>query len=317
MKKPPIQIATAIAATVAGRIALSSRASAALGIVALGASAAAGATGHDELSAHLGAVALGYGIGAVLPRSLRASYTGMLDARELAAHPDQNAPAALVFLPDGFDPTVPYEVLIYYRGWSSCVEVLAGSDRSPCSPGGRERQHSDIAGQVQRSGRNMALVMPELLVEQPTSNPGRLVDPMAVTALVDAALALAPTRDPIRLADARRLWVASHSGGYVAAARAVDGLPVTDVLLLDSLYGEVRSFADFARRGGRVASIFTEGTTASKSAELVEIAGGSIFQSPEAVSVDQWRIRVMAHHTSVGHSLIPLTYLEPWLKTRD
>lgn len=315
--KPPKQIATAIAATIAGRFILSSRSSAVLGLAALGASAAAGATGHDELSAHLGAVACGYGIGAALPRPLRASFAGMLNAPELAAHPSQNAPAALVFLPKGFDPTSPYDVLLYYRGWSSCVQVLAGNAPGTCSPGGRERQHSDIAGQVERSGRNVALVMPELLVEQASSDPGRLSDPMAIRALIDAALGMAPTRERLRLSDARRLWVASHSGGYVAAARAVDGLPVTDALLLDSLYGEVRSFADLAGRGGRVASIFTEGVTANKSAELVELARGQIFRDADPVSEEQWKIPVMAHGTDVSHSRVPLVYLEPWLRTRS
>lgn len=241
----------------------------------------------------------------------------MIDSPELAAHPSQGYPAALLFLPDGFSAEFDFDLLVYFRGWNSCVSVLAGDAPGRCRADGRTRQHSDLMGQVQRSGRNVALLMPELLVEQSTSDPGGLRDPMALKALIDASLSAAGVRG-LALSSARRVLVASHSGGYVAAARAVDGLPgVSDVLLLDSLYGEVDSFARFANAGGSVVSIFTGGTTESKSRDLVSLTGGVFSGETGMLSDQDWRTRVIAHGSRIGHSAIPLSYVEPWLRTRD
>jgi hypothetical protein len=261
-------------------------------------------------------LAVGAGLSLVVSRGLSEPRMLEINDRSLAAHPSQDGPAALLFLPAGFDANDNFDVLIYWRGWGSCVSVLAGSEPAPCRAGGRDRRPSDLMGQVQRSGRNVALLMPELLIEQNSSDPGRLAQPAALALLGDAALKATGLRNA-SFFNARRILVAAHSGGYVPAALTVASMGgVTDVLLLDALYGEVDTFVRFAEGGGRVTSIFTTGTTARKSEELADRTGGVFDRSTGPLSEADWRTPVLSHGSPYEHSNVPLHYVQSWLATR-
>ena len=243
-----------------------------------------------------------------------------------APHPAQRYPSALVHVPDGFDPRSPFAVLVYFRGWNSCVSVIAASERGKCRPDGPTHQHSDIVGQVDRSRANLVLIMPELLVEQDLSDPGTLTRPGALKALIDEVLRehVGPHCGCSLIADSpSRVLLAAHSGGYHPTAVVLDrgGMStITDVLLLDALYGDVSSFERFVRGGGKLVSIYTDGVTERRSLEIAQSLApmGQVVadRSTGLPSPEQWGSRVLVHRTAYGHSLIPLHYVEPWLSTR-
>lgn len=177
-------------------------------------------------------------------------------------------PAALVHLPKAFDPSGPLNLVVYYHGWINCIANDAESVNSRCSAGGPVRIAHHLIAQMEASGANAALVLIEIHFDQATSDDGRLGEDGFFKSMIDELLprigALAGrdyTED-----DLGAIVLASHSGGYQAVAHSlsVGGLTdrVTQVILLDSLYGFGETFEEWAGAAPgdhRLAVIYTDG----------------------------------------------------------
>lgn len=283
--------------------------------------------GHWDVAKGLGAAVVGVALGTVARVAVFGAPTmspiTRLATLDHAAHPSQSGPNTLVHVPAGFDPAKPFDLLFYFRGWNSCVPVIAGAQPATCSAGGRERQNSDVVGQLDRAGRPQTiLIMPEWPIEAASSDPGALAQRGAFRALAEEVLAeiVSPSVGAsVRLQGAKATLIASHSGGYNPTSVAVDvgDLPrVTDILLLDALYGADASFIRFVRGGGRLVSIFTSGQTREHSLAVARAVDGVVDESAEAPTSEQWRAKMLAKKTSFAHSLVPLHYLQPWLASR-
>lgn len=282
-------------------------------------------SGRSAFGSHLAAASVGVLAGSLIREAfsmrLKDGFTWTGTLRN-ASSPDLPQ-SALVHAPPGFDPSKPFGVFVYFRGWNSCVPVLAGSSPAPCAPGGRTRTASDLIGQVDRSGANVLLVMPEWVIERESSSPGALARTGGFRAMLDEVMAdvLSPrVGRPVRLEDASRIVLAAHSGGNapLAVALRTGGLPrADDVLLLDALYGDEATFVAHARAGHPIASLFTEGTTERRSRSLASSLGAPVEESGQPPTVAEWRRPVLVARTSTAHSFIPLRNVEAWLKTRD
>lgn len=165
-----------------------------------------------------------------------------------AITPPSGRPAALAYLPRRFDASAPLSVVVYLHGWNNCVENVVRPTGTACSAGGAARTGFNLAGQLEASGKNAILLLPELSYDRASSSAGRLEEPGFFRALLAEALTkLRPQLGVRGVADVTRLIVASHSGGYNAAAAiaARGGVPVSEVVLFDSLYAREDDFASW------------------------------------------------------------------------
>jgi hypothetical protein len=217
-----------------------------------------------------------------------ATFLLTLDA---GAFPPSSAhPSALVYVPSGFDPTPPLNVVVYLHGWSNCVENVVRDAGASCDPnaGTPARQAYALAAQLETSNKNALLLCPEVEFDAQSSNPGNLGTSGGFAALLGEVLGdLQSTLGAVGLADVGRLVVASHSGGYEAAAGLAErgGVAVHELYLLDSLYGNFSDFdawvqsdlASFvgAAPGRRFADVYTccGGTLANSQAMATRAAG--------------------------------------------
>ena len=166
-----------------------------------------------------------------------------LDAGAFA--PTAAHPSALVYVPSRFDPTPPLSLIVYLHGFDNCVDNIVRDAGAACTPGGPVRSAYALAAQLESSGKNALLLAPELDFDQATGDPGNLGSAGGLKALVAETLAdLAPLLGTVTVADLGTLVLVSHSGGYQAAAAIATrgGLPVSELYLLDSLYGNSADF---------------------------------------------------------------------------
>jgi hypothetical protein len=192
-----------------------------------------------------------------------ATYLLALDA---GAFPPTTAhPSALVYLPSGFDPTPPLSVIVYIHGFSNCVENIVRDAGGECEPDGGTRAAYALTAQLEATNKNAILLAPEIDYDAQTGNPGNLGTTDGFKALLTETLAdLAGPLHGATVADVGTIIVASHSGGYQTAAGIASkgGIPVMEIDLLDSLYGNTTEFDAWAKLvgpGKRFADVYTNG----------------------------------------------------------
>ncbi len=154
-----------------------------------------------------------------------------------SAHPDVG-----VHIPPGFDATRRPGLVIYFHGWEGCVAAALSADDTPCAPAGLPRPGADLASEIDAAGVNALLVAIELRSDMPTGEPGKLAMPAGLRDLLrelfEEHLA-APLGCAVEIDGLDRVVLVAHSGGYQAAASALalGDVAVTEVDLLDALYG--------------------------------------------------------------------------------
>jgi hypothetical protein len=193
-----------------------------------------------------------------------ATYLLSLDA---GAFPPGPHPSALVYVPRGFDPTPPLSVIVYIHGFSNCVENIVRDAGGECEPDGGTRAAYALTAQLETTNKNAILVCPEIDYDAQTGNPGNLGTTNGFRALLAETLAdLTGPLGGAAVADVGTVIVISHSGGYETAAGIASkgGIPVQEIDLLDSLYGNTADFDAWAMAVGstpglRFADVYTTG----------------------------------------------------------
>lgn len=239
-------------------------------------------------------------------------------------------PGAAVRVPPGYRPDRPLDLALYFHGHNGCVTTLLGSERRPCRAGGPARNPSRLAEQIDASGANAVLVMPQLKFEEASGAPGRLARAGGMAALLEEVLGLlAPALGARRFADVRRVSMMGHSGGYYAMGailKAGDlGDRVAEVALLDALYGEAPTFeAWVARRaslGGRYryANIYTAGggTADGSRAQRGRLAGAAGDDVARLDPAGGYRAPVILQRSNLDHGGVSRAYparlWSPWV----
>jgi hypothetical protein len=177
------------------------------------------------------------------PSTVTGTFSFSLDAG--AYPPSGTYPNVLVYFPSAFNPTPPLSVIVWLHGFNNCVENVVRDAGQACTPDGGVRSAYALAAQLEASGRNAMLVVPELKFDQATGAPGTLGLANGLRDLLNETFAdLSPQLGNLTTQQIGKLIVASHSGGYQAAAgiAARGGVPVAELYLFDSLYG---NFTDF------------------------------------------------------------------------
>jgi hypothetical protein len=169
------------------------------------------------------------------------------------AFPDSLHADASVYVPVGFDATRRPGLIVYFHGWHGCATAALSRDDTPCKPGGEPRPASALMAQVDDAQVNALLLAVELRIDTASGEPGNLAMPGSFHAMLRELLSdrLAEAIGcPIEVDALDRVVVIAHSGGYQAAASVLelgDVPQITEVVLLDALYGAQRVFADWIR----------------------------------------------------------------------
>jgi hypothetical protein len=171
------------------------------------------------------------------------------------AFPGTDASDVAVHVPLGFDASRRPGVVVYFHGWQGCVVAALGEGDSLCADGGDPRRGAALAAQVDAARVNALLVAVELRVDLPTGEPGQLAMPGGLRGLLRELFAehLAdPLGCTLEVEGLDRVVVIAHSGGYQAAASVLqfgDVPEITEVDLLDALYGAEETFSAWIRHG--------------------------------------------------------------------
>jgi hypothetical protein len=165
---------------------------------------------------------------------------------------------SLLYLPPGYNARQPGLIVLYLHGQGATLE------RDVVNRQGLPRQ-------IAASGKNVALVAPQLAVDAPDSSAGNFWRPgFFATYLDEAAERLMRLHGDRRAGphfNAAPVVIVAYSGGYLSAAYALQRGGATHrvkgVVLMDALYGDEDKFASWAaarRNLGFLLSAFTEST---------------------------------------------------------
>lgn len=198
------------------------------------------------------------------------------------------APSVVVHAPAGIRAD-QLDLVVYLHGWEGCARAIASADpiecgdRTPAAPGWGVAALHDAA-QVPS-----VLVIPQLAWRKQTGNAGRFKEDgfgdLWLEALVDEVLAPALQAETT----VRSITLVAHSGGYVTALAMLEhsDLPITDVVLLDALYGGANVLSDWATDvpGRRVVTLHTPHPDTRGQSRQVAAAVGEAY-GQVAVAVD-------------------------------
>jgi hypothetical protein len=149
----------------------------------------------------------------------------------------------LLSIPAHFDPRRPAYLVVFFHG----NKVILARDVV-----GRQR----VPQQLAASGLNAVLVAPQFAVDALDSSAGRFWQPHAFAEFLDEAAerlaALYGNAFARSSFHAMPVVLVAYSGGYMPAASALSVGGANDriagVILLDALYGEIDTFADWIAR---------------------------------------------------------------------
>lgn len=220
-----------------------------------------------------------------------------------AAEHYSDATVAL-FVPKGFQPVGPVDLVIHFHGWRNSV---AGT-----------LNQFQLVEQFVASHRNAILIIPEGPKNAPDSSGGKLEDPAGFARFIAETLAVLQREISLPTnAAVGRVILSAHSGGYQVAAAIVahGGLPnaVQEVWLFDALYAQTSRFLAWTERAGtRLVNIYTDnGGTKARTLEMIaalEQRGAPLLHKADQVVTPEElrRERLVFLSTDMGHS--PLIY---------
>jgi hypothetical protein len=185
----------------------------------------------------------------------------------------------LLSIPPNFDPHRPAFLIVYFHG----NKVILDRDVA-----GRQR----VPQQLAASGLNAVLVAPQLALDALDSSAGRFWQPHAFAEFLDEAAqhlaALYGDRSVQARFDTMPVVLVAYSGGYMPASAAISAGGANDriagLILLDALYGEIDTFADWiARRHAQ--SFFFSAYSASSASENLSLQQRLAAQSIATTSL--------------------------------
>lgn len=153
-------------------------------------------------------------------------------------------PNAWVYVPARFDPEAPLQIVLIFRGFLNCIASYTSPQGIPCTPGHPKRTGYDLPRQIERSGIRALVVLPELIYDQRSSEPGKLAEPGAIKRFLDELLQrMEPMIGKHDVKDAERISFMASSGGFQALEPALEqgGVNPDALLLMDAFYVYDRS----------------------------------------------------------------------------
>jgi hypothetical protein len=178
--------------------------------------------------------------------------------------PHQPGPAAAAWIPAAFDPTTEWRLVVHFHGFRNCVLNAISNVSASCTPSQPARVAYSLGQQLEASAANAVLVLPEgknnhqpamqslgqttlpapcivifsssVAYDEASADAGALLQAGVLGLLAAEALAALGIKE-----QPSAVVIASHSGGYRAAAAAAlvgwmpQPSPVRELWLFDSL----------------------------------------------------------------------------------
>jgi hypothetical protein len=163
------------------------------------------------------------------------------------ANPHYVDSTVAVFVPRGFRPDGPVNLVFFFHGWDSTIDDA--------------QQRFDLYRQFSLSGARALLVLPEVAWNAPDSFGGKLEEKGGFTRLVNELMGALST---VGVIDASprlgSIMLAGHSGAFeVIALILANGdlaANIQEVCLFDAVYARTMQFAAWIeKRAGRFASV--------------------------------------------------------------
>jgi hypothetical protein len=167
-----------------------------------------------------------------------------------------------LFVPKGFRPTKRVDFVIHFHGWRNNV---AGT-----------LQNYELSEQLNASGKNAILIVPEGPKNAPDSSGGKLEDEEGFKRFMAEAMGILKERNVVEKdSDLGGVVLSGHSGGYRVIASIIErgGLTpqIGEVWLFDALYGQTEKFLTWSGlTGRRLLNIYTDnGGTKVRTEEMM------------------------------------------------
>ena len=167
-----------------------------------------------------------------------------------------------IFVPKGFRASDATDLVFYFHGWRNNVDDTL--------------KQFKVAEQLEASGVNAVLVLPEGPKNAPDSFGGKLEETGVFAGLVADVLGTLKARGLVATTKPASIVLAGHSGAYRVMAFILTrgGLTanVREVYLFDALYGQAEKFAHWIDRfPGKLIDIYTaDGGTKDPSRDFMD-----------------------------------------------
>ena len=205
----------------------------------------------------------------------------------------------LLHIPGGFSIDKPAVMVVYFHGHRANLsrDVL---------------QRQKLPEQVSLSGMNAVLVAPQFAVDAANSSPGRFGEPGGFARFLDEAgrklAALHGKPAAAKHFAAMPVILVAYSGGYLPASWSLRqggaGKRLRGVVLLDALYGELGSFAQWIKKTQSAVFISAyTGSTRRQHRELAQRLEAENVRYTTELGTHLWRGRValLATDDEVNH----------------
>lgn len=203
-----------------------------------------------------------------------------------------------VFLPRGFRPDKPLDLVVHIHGWWNNVDSVFVQFR--------------LAEQLVNSGKNAVLVVPQGPKNAPDSFGGRLEEQNAFRRFVENIGDALYARRLIAAPTVRRIVLSGHSGAYRMMSFILLRSGVTDriseVYTFDALYGQLEKYGHWLTNSkGRFVAIYCDsgGTTSTTESLMEDLKGWQVpFASWEEADpgLNLKMERITFIHTDLGHN---------------
>jgi hypothetical protein len=217
-----------------------------------------------------------------------------------------------IYVPTGYRPGAHVDLIVHFHGWNNSVANVMS--------------YYNLPWQVENSGRNAILVVPQGPVNAPDSGDGKIeLDDHGFARFVGDVAAYLQTVGITSSASIGKIVVTAHSGGY----GAVGGLltrggmndSITDVLLFDALYGYFDAFTNWtiAKPGRHFLSLYTAYTAVDNATVMAMMQAPQpniVMLNGATMTLAQLQTRAPTFIvTDVAHDSLPQKWYELFLKT--
>lgn len=204
----------------------------------------------------------------------------------------------LLFVPKGFRPDRPLDLVVHIHGWYAVVDSVVTKFR--------------LAEQLTASGKNAILVVPQGPRNSPDSFGGRLEDAGQFGRFIDQVGEELFARRLVSAPAVRSVVLTGHSGAYrmisyiLLRGGATDR--IKEVYTFDALYGQLEKYAHWlTQQRGRFIAVYCDsgGTKATTESLMEDLDGWGVpyaaFEE-SSPSIDLRRERITFIHSDLGHN---------------
>jgi hypothetical protein len=214
------------------------------------------------------------------------------------------------FIPKSYLPGERVDLLVYFHGHNNNLRKALDQFK--------------LREQIVASGQNVILVFPEGPKDAADSGCGKLEEPGGLKRLTDEVLDTLAAEGKTTSKRLGLVLLAGHSGAYRVLSCCVQhgGLEdhVAAVGLLDSSYGQLDNFVDWAKRkpDARLFSIFTDHLAAQNVYLMTHLhkqnLAYALMDDQDATPADLAKNRILFLHTQKLKHDETVSWLENWLK---